>query len=69
MPQDIFKLDYTKIKTLEGWGELSVTNLKNSIEKSKKISFQKFIYSLGIRHIGIENAKLISENTKNISSS
>ena len=68
MPQDIFKLDYTKIKTLEGWGELSVTNLKNSIEKSKKISFQKFIYSLGIRHIGIENAKLISENTKNISS-
>ncbi len=67
MPQDIFKLDYTKIKTLEGWGELSVKNLKNSIEKSKKISLQKFIYSLGIRHIGIENAKLISENTNNIS--
>ena len=34
---------------------------KYSIEKSKKIKLEKFIYSLGIRHIGQENAKLISE--------
>ena len=67
-PQDIFKLDYDKIKNLDGWGNLSARNLKNSVEKSKTTSLQKFIYSLGIRHIGIENAKLISENIKNISS-
>ncbi len=67
-PQDIFKLDYDKIKHLDGWGNLSARNLKNSIEKSKTTSLQKFIYSLGIRHIGIENAKIISENIKNISS-
>ena len=66
-PQDIFNLKYDKIKDLEGWGELSVKNLKNSIEKSRKISLQKFIYSIGIRHIGIENAKLISDYTQNIS--
>ena len=66
-PQDIFKLNYSKIITLEGWGELSVRNLKKSIEKSKKVSLQKFIYSIGIRHIGLENAKLISDNVKNIS--
>ena len=66
-PQDIFNLDYSKIKNLEGWGNLSVNNLKASIENSKKISLQKFIYSLGIRHIGMENAKLISDNVKNIS--
>ncbi len=66
-PQDIFKLDFNLIKNLEGWGELSVKNLKNSIQKSSNTSLQRFIYSLGIRHIGIENAKLISENVKNIS--
>ena len=66
-PQDIFSLDYNKITNLDGWGTQSVNNLKNSIENSKKVSLQRFIYSLGIRHIGIENAKLISDNIKNIS--
>ena len=42
----------------------SAENLKNSINKSKKIKLDKFIYSLGIRHIGQENAKLISEFLK-----
>ena len=66
-PQDIFNLDYKKIGKLEGWGDTSVNNLKNSIEKSKNVTLQRLIYSIGIRHIGIENAKLISENVKNIS--
>ena len=66
-PQDIFKLNYKKIEQLEGWGKLSVNNLKLSIEKSKKVTLQRLIYSIGIRHIGIENAKLISDNVKNIS--
>ena len=60
LPQDIFTLDYKKIEKLEGWGELSVSNLKTAIEKSKDISLAKFIYSLGIRHIGQENAKNLS---------
>jgi DNA ligase (NAD+) len=60
LPQDIFTLDYKKIEKLEGWGELSVSNLKTAIEKSKEISLVKFIYSLGIRHIGQENAKNLS---------
>ena len=61
-PQDIFKLDFNKIKKLEGWGQQSVANLKFSIKKSKKISFHKFIFALGIRHIGQENAKLIAKH-------
>ena len=65
-PQDIFSLDYNKITNLDGWGTQSVNNLKNSIENSKTVSLQRFIYSLGIRHVGIENAKLISDNIKNI---
>ncbi len=60
-PQDIFNLNYNKIKKLDGWGNLSVENLKYSINEKKNISLEKFIYALGIRHIGLENAKLISK--------
>jgi DNA ligase (NAD+) len=63
-PQDIFKLEYNKIKKLDGWGDLSVNNLKYSIDQKKKISLDRFIYALGIRHIGIESAKLISRHVK-----
>jgi DNA ligase (NAD+) len=66
LPQDIFNLDYNKIKVLEGWGELSVSNLKFSIEEKKKISLERFIYSLGIRHIGQENAKLLARHLKSL---
>ena len=61
LPHDIFSLNFEKISNLDGWGSLSVDNLKKSIQKSKKISLDKFIFSLGIRHIGQENAKLLSE--------
>ena len=60
-PQDIFNLDYKKIEILDGWGSLSSLNLKEAIEKSKNIGLDKFIYSLGIRHIGQENAKLLAQ--------
>ena len=66
LPQDIFKLNYTKIENLDGWGRQSVANLKYSIDLRKTISFEKFIYALGIRHIGLENAKLISRNLKSL---
>ena len=59
-PSDIFRLDYNKIKKLEGWGELSINNLEKAINKSQMISLDKFIYSIGIRHIGQENAKILS---------
>ena len=72
-PQDIFKLDYNIIESIEGWGKLSVENLKYSINEKKNISLERLIYSLGIRHIGLENAKLLSkyfntfQNFKNLS--
>ena len=59
-PADIFKLNFGKIEKLDGWGSLSIQNLKNAILKSKKISLEKFIYSIGIRHIGQENAKILA---------
>ena len=67
LPNDIFNLNFETISKLEGWGSQSAENLKNSINKSKKLKLDKFIYSLGIRHIGQENAKLISEFLGNYS--
>ena len=66
LPQDIFKLDFNRIENLEGWGKQSIINLKYSINLRKNISFERFIYALGIRHIGLENAKLIAKNLKSI---
>ena len=66
-PHDIFNLSYDKIEKLEGWGKLSVQNLKYSIDQKKTISLERFIYSLGIRHIGLENAKLLSKHFVSIS--
>ena len=64
LPQDIFSLDYKKIEKLEGWGRQSVSNLKYSIEERKNISLEKVIYALGIRHIGLENAKILAKHFK-----
>ena len=61
LPHDVFNLDFKKIEDLEGWGKLSANNLRESIEKSKNIGLDKFIFSLGIRHIGQENSKLLSQ--------
>ena len=66
LPQDIYNLDYKKISNLEGWGDLSVSNLKYSIDQSKKVPLDKFLYAIGIRHIGIEYAKLLAEHAKSI---
>ena len=59
-PSDVFKLNFNKIKNLEGWGELSISNLKKSINNSRKISLERLIFSIGIRHIGQENAKILA---------
>ena len=60
-PSNIFNLNFKKIEKLEGWGSLSVNNLKKAINNSRKISLDKLIYSVGIRHIGQENAKIIAD--------
>ena len=59
-PSNIFNLNYNKIRKLDGWGDQSVKNLKKAVEKSQIISLEKFIYSIGIRHIGQENAKILA---------
>tara|TARA_A100001388_G_scaffold277341_1_gene268094 strand:- start:939 stop:2969 length:2031 start_codon:yes stop_codon:yes gene_type:complete len=66
-PHDIFKLDYKKIELMDGWGKQSVENLKYSINEKRNISLDRLIYSLGIRHIGLENAKILSKHFRSFS--
>ncbi len=65
-PSDIFSINYDKIRYLEGWGELSISNLQKAIDKSTVIELDRFIFSIGIRHIGQENAKILASFFKSI---
>ena len=58
---DIFRLDRYKdeIVNMEGFGEKSYQNLRNSIETARKTTLPRMIYSLGIANIGLANAKMI----------
>lgn len=51
---------------LEGFGEKSVNNLLESIERSKNNSLEKVLFALGIRHVGKKTAKLLAKKYKKI---
>ena len=57
---DIFNLDYVKIEQLAGLGILSTQKLQKGVEKAKRITLARFIYALGIRHVGFETAHLLA---------
>lgn len=61
---DIFSLTKGDLEPLERFAQKSADNLIDSIEKSKFIERKKFIVSLGIRHVGEENAILLSSKMK-----
>ncbi|ACT69426.1 DNA ligase, NAD-dependent [Neorickettsia risticii str. Illinois] len=65
-PADIFCLDKHRdeIKKYDGWGEKSVDNILTSIEKSRKISLEKFIFSLGIKNVGEKTAYMLAQQFK-----
>ena len=62
-PADIFSLakrdeaNFTKLKNRNGWGDQSATNLFAAIEDKRRIAFGRFLFSLGIRHVGETAAK------------
>ncbi len=63
-PADIFTL-HTKrdvIATMEGWGEKSVNNLMQAIEHVRQVPLERFIFALGIRHVGATNATLLARH-------
>ena len=59
---DIFQIDFEHISQMEGFGELSVTNLKNAIEQARSRDLGRLLFALRIPHVGITVANLIAEN-------
>ena len=61
-PADFFALDIAPLSSMERMGEKSAVNLVNSLEKSKKTTLAKFLYSLGIREVGEATAQNLAQH-------
>ncbi|MDD8024352.1 MAG: NAD-dependent DNA ligase LigA [Paracoccaceae bacterium] len=65
-PADIFTLQarygsgMKQLKNREGWGEKSAQNLFDAIEEKRKIPLARFIFALGLRHVGESTAQLLA---------
>lgn len=59
---DIFHLkEHREIQDLKGFKEKSFDNLTEAIEECKAVHLENFIYALGIRHVGLSNAKILCQ--------
>lgn len=63
---DIFKLVENRLSELERMGAKSAANLVNAIEQSKSISFARFLFALGIRHVGEHVAVLLADHFRDL---
>jgi len=63
---DIFRIDRHALENLERMGSKSAENIIEAIETSKKISLSRFLYALGIRHVGEHTAGLIATRLKRL---
>src|SRR5215813_2049931 len=63
-PADIFSLEERnatlKLEEVEGYGETSVRNLFEAIRARREISLERFIYALGMRHVGETTARVLA---------
>ncbi len=63
---DIYALPFDKIRELDGMGEKSITNLQESIEKSKTQPLHRLLFGLGIRFVGETTAKALARSISHI---
>lgn len=64
---DLYCLDRLSLLSFERMGEKSVDNLLNALETSKKTTFPRFLYALGIREVGEVSAQVLAAHFKNLS--
>ncbi len=63
---DLYKLDIETVSGLDRMAEKSASNLLGELEKSKKTTFARFLYALGIRHVGEATARALAEYFGNL---
>ncbi|WP_442968046.1 NAD-dependent DNA ligase LigA [Rhabdothermincola sp.] len=59
---DVYHLDYERLRSLEGFGEVSVANLRNAIEASKSRPLANLLVGLNIRHLGPAGAEALARH-------
>lgn len=64
---DFFRLTTADLDQLPRFGELSAKNIVDSIQSRRHIPFSRFLYSLGIRHVGTETARDLALHFKTLS--
>ena len=57
---DLYSLEAADLTELEGWGEKSANNLLAELEASKDVDLARFLYALGIRHVGSARARQLA---------
>lgn len=57
-----------ELKKLEGYGEKSINNMIEAIEKSKEVSLEKVLFALGIKEVGAKTSKILAKRYRNIDS-
>ena len=65
-PSDLYKITREQLLELEGFQDKKADNLLASIEKSKKVSLESFIFALGIEGVGKKTAKDLAKKFKSI---
>ncbi len=63
---DIYQLPYENVQSLDGWGERSTQKLRKAIDDSKSQPVYRLLYGLGIRHVGLETAKIFTAEIKEL---
>lgn len=63
---DVYRLDLEKLLTVERLGEKSAKNLLDAIARSKTTTLRRFLYALGIRHVGEATAKALADHFKDV---
>jgi len=63
---DLFRLNIGDLEVLEGFAEKKSKKILKSIEDSKEVELANFIYSLGIRHVGLETSFVLADYYKDI---
>ena len=65
-PADLYRITEEKLLTLERFGKKSAANLVEAIEKSKETTLARFVYALGIRHVGESTARDLAQHFRSL---
>jgi DNA ligase (NAD+) len=65
-PADLYRLTVDRLQTMDRMGEKSAQNLMDQINRSRQVSLSRFLFALGIRHVGEKTAQDLAQHFQSI---